>query len=101
LDPWELGGLGDFRLFRVERPNGVTSSVWEALIFPLQWGGGKGALDGVFVGGSYRTLTDAEDDPGVLAGYFGNVGFLRIGLAVDFGLESADERITLGIIDPF
>jgi hypothetical protein len=101
LDPWELGGLGDVRLFRVERPNGVTSHAWEALVYPLQLAGQKGALDGIFVGGSFRTLTNAEDDPGLIAGFLGPVTFLRVGLAVDYGFESEDLRATLAVIDPF
>jgi hypothetical protein len=101
LDPWELGRLGDLRLLRVERPNGVTSATWEALVFPLQLAGREGLLDGIFVGASYRTLTGTDDDPGPLAGYIGKVGFLQLALAVDVGLESDDTRATLGIIDNF
>jgi hypothetical protein len=101
LDTWELGGLGDFRLFRVERPNGLTTAVWEALVFPLQLAGREGALDGLFAGGTYRTSSGSSDDPGILAGYFGLVGFLRLGFAVEWSLESEEERVTLGIIDPF
>jgi hypothetical protein len=101
LDTWELGGLGDVRLFRVERPNGVTSEVWEALVYPLQIAGRKGPLDGVFLGATYRTLTNTDDDPGLLAGWFGPVSFLRVGLALDYGFQSDDARATLGVIDPF
>ena len=101
LDTWELGGLGDFRLFRVKRPNGITSAVWEALVFPLQLASWKGPLDGLFVGATYRTLTGTDDDPGLLAGYRDKVGFLLLALAVEAGLESDDLRATLGIIDTF
>jgi hypothetical protein len=100
-DPWEIGGLGCARLFRVERPNGITSATWEVLVFPLQLAGRKGPLDGLFVGGAYRTLTGTDDDPGPLAGYVGKVGFLQLAVAVDVGLESDDTRATLGLIDNF
>lgn len=101
LDTWELGGLGDVRLFRVERPNGITSAVWEALVFPLQLAAREGSLAGLFVGSTYRTLTGRDDDPGVLVGYTGTVSFLRLALAVEAGLESEDVRATLGLIDIF
>jgi hypothetical protein len=101
LDIWELGGLGDVRLFRAKHPNGVTSAVWEALVFPVQLAGRKTLLDGLFVGTTYRTLTGRDDDPGVLAGYSGPVSFLRLALAVEAGLQSDDVRATFGLIDDF
>lgn len=101
LDPWELGRLGNFRLFRVEQPNGVTSAAWEALVFPLQLAGRTHPLDGVFLGGTYRTLTGTEDDPGILAGYVGKVDFLLLTASLEVGLESDDRRATLGLIDTF
>lgn len=101
LDPWELGGLGNFRLFRVERPNGVTTAAWEAVLFPLQFDRRAHVMDGLFVGLAYRTATGVDDDPGPLAGWIGKAGFLRLAAAVEVGLESEDVRATFGVIDPF
>ena len=42
------------KVLRVERPNGVTSALWEALVSPLQLAGQQSALDGLFAGGTPR-----------------------------------------------
>jgi hypothetical protein len=101
LDVWELGGLGDLRIFRVRRPDGTTSTTYEALAFPLQLDGRPGPGDGLFIGVAYKDLSYRKNDPGILTGWTGQVDFLRFAVDFEYFLESGDVRINLGVIDRF
>jgi hypothetical protein len=101
LDPWEMGGLADFRATGLETPNGQRTLTYEAVLFPFQIDTAASFLDRFFLGGSYTSRSFADDFQGLTGGYFGKIGFLDVTLGAEYDLKSHDERIHVGLIDTF
>ncbi len=103
LDVWELGGVADFRLVRLQLPSGMTTTTWEAVAFPFQLDGRKNRLDSFFVGGSLTEVTGAggADSEAVLAGFLAKIGFLQVAIGAEHDLDTDETTVRLGLIDKF
>jgi len=101
LDVWELGDLADFRLVRLEKPSGITTEKYEALMFPFQFDRNNDLLDSVYLGFFYSKDSSSSDSPGIMGGIFGKSGFLKVGLGADYNFDTDEKQIFIGIIDKF
>jgi hypothetical protein len=99
-DVWELGNLADYRLVRLELPNGSVQEKHELLVFPFNLDGCGSVLDWFFVGGSYDRNA-IEDTPGVLAGMTGKIWFLEVNVGIEYATETDNVTATIGLIDWF
>jgi hypothetical protein len=100
LDVWELGRLVDYRLVRLDFPNGAISEKHEVLVFPFNVDGCENFLDYLFVGAMYDR-NPLENSPGVSVGLSGMVGFLDLSAAIEWATETDDVTTTVGFIDWF
>lgn len=99
-DVWEMGGLMDFRAEHIRLPNHRTTERYEGLMFPGQWDDLKNFFDHLFVGGSY-SVNATRETAGVLGGFVGKLGFLKLSLGIDHELDPSVTSIVVGTIDSF
>jgi len=100
LDVWELGGLMDFRIDRVKNAVGVVTERYESMVYPFQFDRYKNPLDYVYLGG-FHSKVSGEKSSGIIGGFFGKTGFLKLGAGVDYNFDNDEKRIFVGIIDKF
>jgi hypothetical protein len=100
LNVWELGSLVNFRLVRLEFPNGTTTERYDTLVFPFQFASQENVLDYLFLGGFYAK-NPVEYSPGIIGGFFGRVGFLQVSLELDYNFDTEKMGAVVGVIDTF
>ena len=100
LETWELGALADYRLVRTRTPRGVVAKKHEVLIYPFQFDKNKNIFDKFYIGG-FKERTIDNHSLGVLAGFFGEVKFLQVGIGVDYDTDTNEKSIFVGFIDKF
>ena len=72
----------------------------DGVVFPLQFFGTRSGFDHGFLGGSF-TRSPAADNPGVIAGWIGKLGFLQVNAAVEYRFDPAETLFVAGLIDWF
>lgn len=100
LEVWEMGGLMDLRAEHIRLPNHQTTQRYEGLMFPGQWDATHNFFDHWFVGGSY-SINSVRETAGVLGGFAGKVGFLKLSLGVDHEIDPSVTTLIVGAIDSF
>jgi len=98
---WELGGLMNFRVKRTKTPTETVSEKFQWLIWPFQFGEESNRLDYFYCGSFTNKNTSADDTAGILAGVYGKVSFLQVGLNADYDLDTYNKTIIVQIIDKF
>ena len=100
LETWEMGGLADVRYERIWLPNRTTQDRVDGEIFPFQFCGTRSLFDYFFLGASY-TQTPTMDNPGVVTGLIGKIGFVNVNAAVEHRFRPSENIVIVGLIDWF
>jgi len=100
LEVWEIGGLSDLRMERIELPTGAVQERYEGCIYPAQFQSSRSMLDGCFVGAAW-SKSPVRNTPGIFGGFFFQVGFLRLSIGVERQMDPAETSVVIGLIDRF
>jgi hypothetical protein len=101
LEVWEMGSLVDFRLERIEAPNGDVQERYEGYLFPFQLQPARNRwLDALFAGGAYIKGGSTET-PAVIGGVLAEIGFIRLSVGVEYQADPDETSVVVGLIDRF
>jgi len=101
LDIWEIGALANFRVVKLDFPNGTRNEEYEATVFPFQfYKHDTTVLNNLFMGVK-NSRNSTERSWGVMGGFFGKVGFLQIAVSVEYDVAVEEMSFVLGIVDKF
>lgn len=101
LNVWELGGIADFRVVRLEL-NGDINEVWEIVFFPFQmFKVGRPFASNLFIGSQYNKNEDNDLTSVGMFGYSGKIGPIVVNLHGEIYFNNVKKSIFLGLIYPF
>ncbi|HTD65291.1 MAG TPA: hypothetical protein VK846_02020 [Candidatus Limnocylindria bacterium] len=100
LEVWEMGGLADFRVERIESSDRSVQERYEGYIYPAQFQSSRSFLDGVFLGGAW-SKAPGKDTPSVIGGIFSQIRFIRLSVGVEYQTDPSQTSVVVGLIDRF
>tara|TARA_B100000315_G_C14548289_1_gene574384 strand:+ start:703 stop:1827 length:1125 start_codon:yes stop_codon:yes gene_type:complete len=100
LNVWELGGIANFRLVRLDL-NGSSTEAWETALFPSQiFKTGGYFVSQLFIGTEFnKSEQDAWMTTGTF-GYFGKIGTIIVSIKGNYNFNIEENSLFIGLIYP-
>ena len=100
LNVWELGGIANFRLVRLDL-NGSSTEALEATLFPWQIFKSDGSFVSQFFIGAELNKSEQDDWMSTgMFGYFGKMGTIVLSLKGSYNFNIEENSLFIGFIYP-
>jgi hypothetical protein len=102
LNVWELGGIADFRLVRLDLNNSTSTETWETIFFPWQvFDAGDSLTSGLFLGPQLNKSAQDDWTSAGTVGYFSRIRAVVVSFQTSHNFNSGENSLFLGLIYPF